>query len=128
MGTDDLAAALSEVTGVLRTVGIRGNRVTVVACDADVHAVTRVVKTEQVELGGGGGTDMRVGIAAALRSPDRPQIVVVLTDGGTPWPDEPTACRLIAGLIGADPPLPPAWVESVHITPTGSPTAGTVGS
>ncbi|GAB3858236.1 VWA-like domain-containing protein [Dactylosporangium cerinum] len=119
MGADDLAAALSEVTGVLRTVGIRGNRVTVVACDADVHAVTRVVKAEQVELGGGGGTDMRVGIAAALRSPDRPQIVVVLTDGGTPWPDEPTACRLIAGLIGPNPPLPPSWVESVHITPSG---------
>ena len=104
---------------MLRAVGVRGNRVTVLACDADVHAVTRVVKTEQVELAGGGGTDMRVGIAAALRSPDRPQIVVVLTDGGTPWPDEPTACRLIAGLIGPNPPLPPAWVESVHITPTG---------
>ncbi|MEV6924229.1 VWA-like domain-containing protein [Dactylosporangium sp. NPDC051485] len=116
MGPDDLASALGEVTGVLRTVGIRGNRVTVLACDADVHAVTRVTKAEQVELGGGGGTDMRVGIARALAVPDPPNIIVVLTDGATPWPDEPTGCRVIAGLVGDHPPAPPAWIEAVHIT------------
>lgn len=125
MGNDDLAAALSEVTGVLRAVGIRGNRVTVLACDADVHAVTRVTKAEQVELGGGGGTDMRVGIAAARAVPDPPQIIVILTDGGTPWPDEPTGCRLIAGLVGENPPLPPPWIEAIHITPAAAPSPPT---
>ncbi len=69
MGDAELAAALGEITGVLREVGVRGNRVTVLACDADVHAVSRVTSTEQVTLGGGGGTDMRVGIDAALASP-----------------------------------------------------------
>ena len=117
MGNDELAAALGEVTGVLRAVGIRGNRVTVLACDADVHAVTRVTKAEQVQLGGGGGTDMRVGIAAARAVPDPPQIIVVLTDGHTPWPSEPTGCRLIAGLVGPAPTLPPSWIEAIHITP-----------
>jgi len=121
MGNDELAAALSEVTGVLRAVGIRGNRVTVLACDADVHAVTRVTKAEQVQLGGGGGTDMRVGIAAARAVPDPPQIIVVLTDGYTPWPAEPTGCRLIAGLVGPDPTLPPSWIEAIHITPPAPP-------
>ncbi|GAA2625910.1 VWA-like domain-containing protein [Dactylosporangium fulvum] len=120
MGPDDLASALGEVTGVLRAVGIRGNRVTVLACDADVHAVTRVTKAEQVRLGGGGGTDMRVGIAAARAVPDPPQIIVVLTDGATPWPAEPTGCRLIAGLIGEHPTMPPNWVEAIHITDTTS--------
>ncbi|MBC6462931.1 hypothetical protein HKK72_34600 [Actinomadura sp. HBU206391] len=117
MTDDDLAEALGEVTGVLREVGIRGNRVTVLACDADVHAVSRVTRAEQVTLGGGGGTDMRVGIAAALAAPRPPGVVVVLTDGETPWPDQPQSCRLIAALIGSAPPDPPGWVETVHVTP-----------
>ncbi|MCB5182212.1 vWA domain-containing protein [Streptomyces antimicrobicus] len=115
MGEDDLAAALGEVTGVLREVGVRGNRVAVLACDADVQAVTRVTGADQVTLAGGGGTNMVVGIEAALALPDRPNIVVVLTDGWTPWPAETPSCRLIAALIGADAPEPPAWVESVRV-------------
>ncbi|MGW0966435.1 vWA domain-containing protein [Streptomyces sp. NPDC002516] len=115
MGDDELAAALGEVTGVLREVGIRGNRVTVLACDADVHAVSRVTATEEITLGGGGGTDMRVGIEAALATAERPNIVVVLTDGLTPWPDESPPCRVIAALIGSTAPQPPSWVETVRI-------------
>ncbi|MFI1562343.1 VWA-like domain-containing protein [Streptomyces sp. NPDC020490] len=118
MGDAELAAALGEVTGVLREVGVRGNRVTVLACDADVHAVSQVTATEQISLGGGGGTDMRVGIDAALAARDRPSIVVVLTDGLTPWPDETPSCRLIAALIGPAAPQPPRWVETVRV-PTG---------
>ncbi|MFJ8079432.1 VWA-like domain-containing protein [Streptomyces sp. NPDC096205] len=117
MGEDDLAAALAEVSGVLREVGVGGNRVAVLACDADVHAVARVTAVDQVELAGGGGTDMTVGIARALAAPERPQIVVVLTDGYTPWPPEPVSCRLIVALIGEDAPEPPAWAETVRITP-----------
>jgi predicted metal-dependent peptidase len=116
MSDDDLAAALGEVTGVLRGVGVRANRVAVLACDAAVTVTRRVASAAEVELVGGGGTDMRVGIAAALALPRRPDVVVVLTDGGTPWPDEPSGARIIAGLIGAAPPEPPPWVEAVRIT------------
>ncbi len=115
MGAEELAAVLGEVTGVLREVGIRGNRITVLACDADVHTTARVTSTEQITLAGGGGTDMRVGIAAALAAPERPQVVIVLTDGYTPWPAETPSCRLIAGLVGPDPPPTPDWAERVHI-------------
>ncbi|GII57130.1 hypothetical protein Pth03_55190 [Planotetraspora thailandica] len=118
MREDDLAAAMAEVTGVLREVGIRGNRVTVLACDADVHAVSRVTDAAQVTLSGGGGTDMRAGIAAALAARDRPSVVIVLTDGHTPWPGEPPSCRVICVLIGAGhtgPPDPPAWAETVRV-------------
>ncbi|NYV77929.1 VWA-like domain-containing protein, partial [Streptomyces sp. UH6] len=115
MGEAELAAALGEITGVLREVGVRGNRVAVLACDADVHAVSRVTSVDQVALGGGGGTDMRVGIEAALAGPDRPGVVVVLTDGSTPWPAEPAACRLIAALVGDAAQDPPSWVETVRV-------------
>jgi predicted metal-dependent peptidase len=115
MSDDDLAEAVAEVAGVLRGVGIRGNRVTVIACDAAVGVTQRVARAEELDFIGGGGTDMRVGIEAALRQPQRPDVIVVLTDGVTPWPEEPTATRVIAGLIGAEPPAPPAWIESVRI-------------
>ncbi|MBB2910847.1 putative metal-dependent peptidase [Streptosporangium becharense] len=115
MGEDDLAAALAEVTGVLREVGVRGDRVSVLACDADVRAVSRVTSAEQVELAGGGGTDMRVGVRAALAARDRPHVVIVLTDGYTPWPEEDPSCRLIGALIGHAPADPPRWVETVRI-------------
>ncbi|WP_019634153.1 DUF2201 family putative metallopeptidase [Actinomadura atramentaria] len=113
MGDEELGAALAEVTGVLREVGVRGNRVSVLACDADVQAVSRVTAAADVALGGGGGTDMRVGIAAALAAPDRPQVVIVMTDGLTPWPAEPPAARLIAAVIG--PADVPPWIETVRV-------------
>ncbi|MER5630416.1 vWA domain-containing protein [Streptomyces nitrosporeus] len=115
MGEEELGSALAEVTGVLREVGVRGNRVTVLACDADVRAVSRVAATEQITLDGGGGTDMRAGITAALAGPERPGVVIVLTDGCTPWPQEPVSCRVIAALIGPSAPPPPAWVETVRV-------------
>ncbi|MEU7856313.1 VWA-like domain-containing protein [Nonomuraea sp. NPDC049141] len=118
MGEDDLAAALAEVTGVLREVGVGGNRVTVLACDADVRTAARVTSAQQVNLAGGGGTDMRVGIRAALALPERPGVVIVLTDGFTPWPEAPSSSRLIAALIGTDPPPPPAWVEAIRVPRT----------
>ncbi|CAL9599747.1 vWA domain-containing protein [Streptomyces sp. enrichment culture] len=123
MGDAELAAAMAEITGVLREVGVRGNRVTVLACDADVHAVSRVTSAGQVELGGGGGTDMRVGIEAALARPERPDVVVVLTDGWTPWPGrEPYGCRVVAALIGPGAPEAPAWAETVRVPlPDGRP-------
>jgi predicted metal-dependent peptidase len=123
MSEDALAAALAEVAGVLRGVGVRGNRVTVFSCDAAVGVAQRVTRAEQIELSGGGGTDMRVGIDAALAQPRRPDVIVVLTDGLTPWPDQSPGARVIAGLITADgdgtyaPPTPPDWMETVRIGP-----------
>ncbi|HEX5565974.1 MAG TPA: VWA-like domain-containing protein [Streptomyces sp.] len=115
-GDAELAAAPGEVTGVLREVGVRGNRVTVLACDADVRAVSRVTAAEQITLAGGGGTGLRAGIDAAPAARDRPAIVAVLTDGFTPWPDEIPSCRLIATLTGPGVPQSPSWVETVRVT------------
>lgn len=115
MGDDDLAMALAEVTGVLREVGVGGNRVSVLACDADVHAASRVTSAQQVTLAGGGGTDMRVGVERALALPERPGIVIVITDGYTPWPDEPSSARLIAALTSQGAAQPPVWIETVRI-------------
>ena len=73
MGEDDLAAALAEISGVLKEVGVGRERVAALSCDADAHTVHRVTSADQVELLGGGGTDMRVGLTAALHAPQRPR-------------------------------------------------------
>jgi predicted metal-dependent peptidase len=91
MAEPQLNAALAEIKGVIAAAGISSRGIIVLACDAAVGAATRVRGTQDVHLVGGGGTDMRVGIAAAEASRPRPDVVVVLSDGYTPWPERPTA-------------------------------------
>jgi predicted metal-dependent peptidase len=114
--TDDLlAASLAEVEGLLRAVGLaRGVRV--IACDAAAAPARRVSSARQVELAGGGGTDMGAGIAAAALLRPRPAITVVLTDGFTPWPEQPPrGMRVVVGLLGDDAPEAPGWARSVRV-------------
>lgn len=115
MTEDLLAAALAEVEGLLRALGL-ARQVRVLACDTVVGAVRRVSSARQVELVGGGGTDMGAGIAAAAALRPRPAITVVLTDGLTPWPDEPPrGIRVVIGLLGDDVPEPPGWARTVRV-------------
>jgi predicted metal-dependent peptidase len=117
MGQSELEAALAEIRGVVKAAGIASRGVLVLACDADVGASTRVRRVEDVQLVGGGGTDMRVGIAAAEDSRPRPDVVVVLTDGQTPWPERPTRARLVIAIIGDRRALEhaPAWATTVLV-------------
>ena len=114
--TDDLlAASLAEVEGLLRAIGL-SRQVRVIACDAAAAPARRVSSARQVELVGGGGTDMGAGIAAAAVLRPRPAITVVLTDGFTPWPDQPPrGMRVVVGLLGDDAPEAPGWARSVRV-------------
>jgi predicted metal-dependent peptidase len=125
MSGDLLGRVLAEVEGLLQRVGLRGTNVRVLSCDAQVHSVKRVSRASQIELLGGGGTDMGEGITQALALKPRPSIVVVLTDGFTPWPTEaPRGAKVIVGLMegsGRAPwmhhmPAPPAWAKVVRIS------------
>jgi predicted metal-dependent peptidase len=110
-----LAAALAEVEGLLRAVGL-ARQLRVLACDTAVGPARRVSSARQVELVGGGGTDMGEGIAAAALLRPRPAITVVLTDGFTPWPDEPPrGMRVVIGLLGDDAPDAPDWARAVRV-------------
>jgi predicted metal-dependent peptidase len=116
-----LARALAEVEGLLARGGLRQAQIRVLAVDTNVHAVRRVSKASQVELAGGGGTDMGVGIAEAAALRPRPSVIVVLTDGFTPWPaDPPKAVHVVVGLL-TQPMAPidrfagPTWARVVRI-------------
>ena len=63
MSASLLDAAVTELDEILRRSGANG--VTVVVCDRDAVAPQHVRRLAQLELTGGGGTDMRVGIHAA---------------------------------------------------------------
>lgn len=118
MGPADLDAAMSEVQGVLRSSGVARDAVHVVSCDAKAGTAARVRRAGDVRLFGGGGTDMRVGIAAAEAIRPAPHVVVVLTDGYTPWPAAPGKSRLVCGVIrDGEPSGTPDWATTVHIPP-----------
>jgi predicted metal-dependent peptidase len=115
--TDDLlAAALAEVEGLLSALGL-ARQLRVLACDTAVAPVQRVSSARQVQLAGGGGTDMGAGIAAAYALRPRPAITVVLTDGYTPWPAQPPkGMRVIAGLLGDEARDAPRWVRAIRVS------------
>jgi predicted metal-dependent peptidase len=121
MGDEELATVLAEVDGLLKGVGLARNRVRVMAVDAAVQAVQNVTNVRQINLVGGGGTDMGAGLVAAGRLRPRPSVVVVLTDGMTPWPLEaPKGMQVVVGLIanrvqGGRPWPAPQWARVVPI-------------
>ncbi|MGW5419131.1 vWA domain-containing protein [Streptomyces sp. NPDC003943] len=123
----ELGSALLEVTAISRALGGRRDLVSVLPCDAAARVVHPLCRAEGVPLVGGGGTDLRTGFATALRTSPRPDVVVVLTDGQTPWPDTRPGCRTVVGLfrragrrVNEDnpdyvPDAPPDWARVVRI-------------
>jgi len=100
-----LDAAVTEINGMLRRTGVTS--LTVIVCDVDAARPQRVRRLGDLALRGGGGTDMRVGIDAASAGRPRPSIIVVLTDGYTPWPGEaPVGTTLIPVILDDAVPLP----------------------
>jgi len=117
MNDELLAMVLAEVEGLLRALGL-ARQVRVLACDTAVAPAQRVTSAKQVQLIGGGGTNMGAGIAAAVALRPRPAVTVVLTDGYTPWPVEaPKGTRVVVGLLGAQAPDAPKWARAVRVDP-----------
>ena len=125
----ELGSALLEVAAITRALGGRRDLITVLPCDAAAQAVHQLCRAEGIPLLGGGGTDLRAGFARALRAGPRPDVIVALTDGQTPWPTVRPPCRTVVGLFprrrGArswdeddpdyTPAAPPVWARVVDI-------------
>ena len=95
----ELGSALLEVAAIARALGGRRDLVSVLSCDAAARIVHPLCRAEEIPLVGGGGTDLRTGFTQALRSRPRPDVVVALTDGQTPWPTAQPSCRTVVGLF-----------------------------
>ena len=118
MGSD-YGKVLREIETIIKGFG-RNDAVPVFSVDAAVHTRQRVRNVAEVQLIGGGGTDMRLGIGEAYTLRPRPDVAVVLTDGYTPWPDiPPPGMRVVAGIIGRTSQGVPGWMRTVLIDASG---------
>jgi predicted metal-dependent peptidase len=117
MGVDNMRSSLEETKGLLKAVQAG---VTYINCDAAADKAQAVTSVRNIDLHGGGGTDMRVGIKAALDSYPDPDVIILFTDGYTPWPDNklPKGIQLVVCLVGqsaCDANDVPSWCKVVKI-------------
>ena len=107
MGDTQLARAVSELGGLTRQLGY-GADVVVACCDAAVHEVRKAFRSTQIELSGGGGTDLGVGLRAFIDRKVAPiDLLVVVSDCRTPWPQEVPPFPVITIRVGDG--APPPW-------------------
>jgi predicted metal-dependent peptidase len=110
-----LGQALGEVAGVLRSLGVARRNLRVIACDARAYRAQPVRDLGAVRLEGGGGTDMGAGLDAAAALRPRPDLIIVLTDGFTPWRSAPPGgIRVVVGLMDRGG-RTPDWAETVLV-------------
>ncbi len=124
MEPDQLDAALAELDGLCRRAGLRAEDRVVLTADAEVREAPRLRRAAELELLGGGGTDLRPALEVLRTHRIKPTTLVVLTDGFTPWPDRPPAGRTVIAVLlsrrdGQVPDDPPTWVETIRLDPAG---------
>jgi predicted metal-dependent peptidase len=107
MDESQLGRAIAELGGLTRQLGY-GADVIVSCCDAAVHNVKKVFTAAQVELFGGGGTDMVAGLRSFVEHTRAPiDVLIIVTDCLTPWPDEMPPFPVITIRVGDG--TPPPW-------------------
>jgi predicted metal-dependent peptidase len=116
-----LGLALTQVRAILGSARSGFGDIWMVTCDAEAQSsikLRHLGALAQPELGGGGGTDMRAGLAAVAKLRPVVDVTLVLTDGLTPWPAAVGRLRVVVALIGrpsAPVPQPPAWAHVIRI-------------
>jgi predicted metal-dependent peptidase len=107
MDDSQLARAVAELGGLTRQLGY-GADVVVACCDAAVHTVKRVFSAAQVELYGGGGTDIGVGLRSFIDRKSGPiDLLVIVSDCRTPWPEDAPPFPVVTIRVGGG--TPPPW-------------------
>jgi predicted metal-dependent peptidase len=118
VGDAELSAAWSEVVGMMRAVGVRRDRVRVWSADTEAHRL-HIGNTRRAELIGGGGTDMAEAMKAALGERPLADLLIVLTDGETPWPtvrpQRPVIVVLLGDVPGEVEAAVPSWATVVRV-------------
>ena len=117
MGTVMVDQGLAEIGAVLKA-----SKSEVIFVDVDSRATKpRKIRTAaELRIGGGGGTDMREGYKALAEGKAKPDLVICITDGDTPWPDAPIPhTRNIVVLTTTPHSPPPHWAKVVQAIPDG---------
>lgn len=114
-----LNTVMTELIGITQHANLR--QIRVICCDLVAHPPQTIRAGHMPLLTGGGGTDIRAGITAASKLKPQPTLIIVLTDGETPWPDRRPPIPVIIAVIRTprrDPtgtyPIP-WWARTVNI-------------
>jgi predicted metal-dependent peptidase len=110
MQETQLARAVAELGGLTRQLGY-STEVVVACCDAAVHDVRKVFTAAQLELYGGGGTDIGAGLRWFTERKSGPiDLLVIVTDCQTPWPEDTPPFPVITIRVGDG--APPPWGDT----------------
>ena len=103
------ADCLAEVKGILKSVPSKN--ITYVCGDTQTANKKKVRKIEDVDMSGGGGTDMGAIIEQNWKGND---LVIVITDAYTPW-CKPIPKKVICCAMTDEP--VPSWIETIRVKP-----------
>ncbi|MCO6458595.1 MAG: hypothetical protein J5I93_25085 [Pirellulaceae bacterium] len=120
MGADDLGLALGMIRKVLNSFRIRDG---IKVITGDEQGRTKEIclsDPRRINLAGGGGTDMANIITEAMDDKPKPQLLLVCTDGWTPWTPDPIGIPVVACLTNRlrDIPecyQPPSWIVPLEL-------------
>jgi predicted metal-dependent peptidase len=103
MEDSDIGLAVGLINRVLNRFQVRSG-IRVITGDTSGKTSTVVNrKLDKLLTMGGGGTDMRPLIDEALSTSPKPQLVLVVTDGGTPWPESSKGVPVVACITRDEP-------------------------
>jgi predicted metal-dependent peptidase len=106
MQDTQLGRAVAELGGLTRQLGY-GTEVVVACCDVVVHDVRKVFNASQLQLYGGGGTDISAGLQWFAQRAGTIDLLIVVSDCHTPWPEEVPPFPVITIRVGDG--IPPPW-------------------
>lgn len=107
MQQTQLARAIAELDGLTRQLGY-GSEVVVACCDAAVHHVRPLFSAAQLQLYGGGGTDIGAGIRYFVDRKSGPiDLLIIVTDCQTAWPDDAPPFPVVTIRVGNG--VAPPW-------------------
>ena len=116
MGRNDLGLALGTIRKVVHSFRIRDG-IQVVTGDTKGQAKRLCLSNpSKIELTGGGGTDMAAIVEQVLDDRPRPQMILVCTDGWTPWPEQDPGIPIVACITNRLATLPAEYVPPRFIT------------
>lgn len=119
MDNDSLSQCLAETKAILKQTNM-SNGLRFITCDASIQGDKQITNLLQAKnlMKGGGGTDMTLAIEQACNTKGlpKPNIIILLTDGYTPWPSEkPKVDKFITAVVNGSVSGVPEWSKVVEV-------------
>jgi predicted metal-dependent peptidase len=107
MHNEQLSRAMTELGALTRQLGY-ASEVVVACCDVAVHGVKKAFNPSQLQLYGGGGTDISKGLQWFIDRNSGPiDLLIIVTDCETAWTEEVPPFPVITIRVGDG--QPPPW-------------------